>query len=165
MKKLTLIAALMLCFALSLTACSSYRNDVPVNDLTNAVLNAVSTQGGFTAADADYVSLEFAAPDTITANVSEWIICASTSQSTVDEFGIFRVGDGGDANAVKAEVQAYVDALQVKLEVFLEAYDPAEKPKLENAQVFVFGDYVVFTMLTEADTTAATNAIKAALEK
>ena len=165
MKKLTLIAALLLCFALSLTACDSYRNDVAVNDLTTAVLNAVSTEGGFTAADADYVSLEFATPDTISANVQEWMICASTSSQTVDEFGIFRVKDGGDVNAVKAEVETYVQTLQVKLEVFLEMYDPAEKTKLENAQIFVFGDYVVFTMLTDADTTATTNAVKTALEK
>ena len=166
MKKLTLIAAMLLCLSLCFTACgNTYRNDVPVNDLTSAVLNAVSTEGGFTAADADYVSLEFTTPATISANVQEWTICASTSSQTVDEFGIFRVKDGGDVNAVKAEVQTYVQALQVKLEVFLEMYDPAEKSKLENAQVFVFGDYVVFTMLTDADTTAATNAVKAALEK
>ena len=166
MKKLTLIAAMLLCLSLCFTACgNSYRNDVPVVDVTSAVLNAVSTEGGFTAADADYVSLEFAKPDTISANVQEWMICASTSSQTVDEFGIFRVKDGGDVNAVKAEVETYVQALQVKLEVFLEMYDPAEKAKLENAQVFVYGNYVVFTMLTDADTTAATNAIKPALEK
>ena len=165
MKKLTLIAALLLCLALSLSACSSYRSDVAVSDLSSAVLGAVSTQGGFTATDADYVSLEFTAPDVITANVQEWMICATTSSQTVDEFGIFRVKDGGDVNAVKAEVENYVQALQVKLEVFLEMYDPAEKTKLENAQVFVYGNYVVFTMLTDADTTAATGAVKTALEK
>ncbi len=165
MKKLTMIAAVLLCLTFILGACDSYRNDVAVTDLTSAVLESVSTQGGYTAADADYVSLEFATPDTVTANVQEWTVCASTSSSTVDEFGIFRVKDGGDVDAVKKEVETYVQALQVKLEVFLDMYDPAEKTKLENAQVFVFGNYVVFTMLTEADTTAATNAIKTALEK
>ncbi len=165
MKKLTLIAAMLLCLALTLSACSSFRTDVAVSDLSSAVIGAVSTQGGFTATDADYVSLEFTSPDVITANVQEWIICASTSSQTVDEFGIFRVKDGGDVNAVKAEVEKYVQALQVKLEVYLDMYDPAEKTKLENAQVFVYGNYVVFTMLTDADTTAATGAVKAGLEK
>ena len=165
MKKLTLIAAMLLCLALTLSACSSFRTDVAVSDLSSAVIGAVSTQGGFTATDADYVSLEFTAPDTITANVQEWMICASTSSQTVDEFGIFRVKEGGDVGAVKAEVEKYVQALQVKLEVYLDMYDPAEKTKLENAQVFVYGNYVVFTMLTDADTTAATGAVKAGLEK
>lgn len=165
MKKLTLIAAMLLCLALTLTACSSYRNDVAVTDLTPVVLEVVSTQDGYVSADADYVSLEFKTPSVIDANVAEWMICASVSQTTVDEFGIFRVKEGGDVNAVKAEVETYVQILQVKMEVFLDMYDPAEKTKLENAQVFVFGDYVVYTMLTDADTTAATNAIKAALEK
>ena len=165
MKKLTLIAAVLLCLSLSLTACTSYRNDVAVTDLTSSVLEVVSTYDGFVAADADYISLEFANPSVIESNVSEWTICASKSQITVDEFGIFLVKNGGDVNAVKAEVETYVQMLQVKMEAFLEMYDPAEKTKLENAQVFVFGDYVVFTMLTDADTTAATGAIKTALEK
>lgn len=165
MKKLTIAAALLLILTLSLAACNSYRSDVAVNDLVTPVLEAVSTQGGFLAADADYVSLEFENPTTIDSNVSEWMICASSSPITVDEFGIFRVKDGGDVDAVKAEVEKYVQALQVKLEVFLENYDPAEKPKLENAQVFVYGNYVVFTMLTEADTAAATGAIQTALKK
>ena len=164
MKKLTLIAAMLLCLALTLSACSSYRTDVAVSDLSSAVIGAVSTQGGFTATDADYVSLEFTSPDVITANVQEWIICASTSSQTVDEFGIFRVKDGGDVNAVKAEVEKYVQALQVKLEVYLDMYDPAEKTKLENAQVFVYGNYVVFTMLSDADTTAVQNAVQNGLK-
>jgi hypothetical protein len=113
--------------------------------------------------ESDYVSIEFSKPDVIDSNVQEWMILASSSQSTVDEFGIFRVKEGGDTNAVKAEVEDYVQYMQVKLEVYLEMYDPAEKTKLENAKVTVLGNYVVFTMLTEADTDACMDAIKGAL--
>ena len=49
MKKLTLIAAVLLCLSLSLTACTSYRNDVAVTDLTSSVLEVVSTYDGFVA--------------------------------------------------------------------------------------------------------------------
>ena len=163
MKKLIMIAALMLCPLLCLCACTSYRNDVAVSDISSAVLNAVSTQGGYAAMESDYVSIEFSKPDVIDSNVQEWMILASSSQSTVDEFGIFRVKEGGDTNAVKAEVEDYVQYMQVKLEVYLEMYDPAEKTKLENAKVTVLGNYVVFTMLTEADTDACMDAIKGAL--
>ena len=160
-----MIAALLLCFACMISACSSVRDDVAVKDISTAVLGKVSTQGGFTAADTDYVSLEFAQPGVIDSNVSEWIICASTSSQTVDEFGIFHVKQGGDVSAVKNEVQAYVQSMQVKLEVYLDMYDPAEKTKLENAQVTVFGNYVVYTMLSDADTTACTSAISDALSE
>lgn len=165
MKKITLIAALLLCLAMTLTACDSYKSDVEVLDLSSAVLNSVGTQGGFTAMDNDYVALEFAKPDVISANVDQWTICASTSSQTVDEYGIFRVKEGGDVNAVKAEVESYVQSMQVKLEVYLDMYDPAEKTKLENAQVTVFGNYVVYTMLDDADTTAANKAVKTELGK
>lgn len=163
MKKLTLIAALLLCLAMSLNACSSYRDDVAVNDITSAIINNVSTQGGFTATDADYVSLEFANPDVISANVSEWMICASTSSQTVDEFGVFHVKNGGDIDAVTDEIWDYLHAQQVKLEVYLEKYDPAEKPKLQNVQISTYGNYIVYTMLNESDTAATQVAVKDAL--
>ena len=165
MKKLTFIAALLLCLCTLLNACSSYRDDVSVNDITAAVLNSVSTVDGYTAADADYISLEFSNPDAINSNVSEWMICASTSSQTVDEFGIFHVKADGDISAVKQEVESYVQALQVKLEVYLENYAPSEKTKLQNAQVFVFGNYVVFTMLTDEDTAAVKTAVQTSLKK
>ena len=164
MKKITLITALLLCLIMSLNACASYKNDVAVNDLTTEVLGAVSTQGGYAAMDDLFLSLEFANPDLIKSDVSEWMICASNSQTTVDEFGIFHVKDGGDAEAVKAEVWDYVQATQVKLEVFLDMYEPAEKTKLENAQIEIVGNYVVYTILTDEDTAAAMDAIKAKLK-
>ena len=121
MKKLTIAAALLLILTLSLAACNSYRSDVAVNDLVTPVLEAVSTQGGFLAADADYVSLEFENPATIDSNVSEWMICASSSPITVDEFGIFRVKDGGDVDAITASTitsRAYVNGLALACQVF-----------------------------------------------
>ena len=163
MKKLTFAAALLLCLSLCMTACSSFRDDVPVSDLTTAVFGAVATQGGFTAADADYVSLEFGNPDVISQNVSEWMICASTSSQTVDEFGIFHVKDGADLDAVKQEIWDYMEATKIKLEVYLEMYEPSEKDKLYNSQLTICGNYIIYTFLTDADTTACTTAVKDAL--
>ena len=165
MKKITLIATLLLCLSMCLSACSSYRDDVAVNDIATEILNSVSTQGGYTSMDELFLSLEFANPSLIESDVSEWMICASNSQTTVDEFGIFHVKEGGDVDAVKAEVWDYVQATQVKLEVFLDMYEPAEKTKLENAQIEVYGNYVVYTILTQEDTTAATKAVKSELGK
>ena len=163
MKKIIMITAMLLCLVMSLNACSSIRDDVPVSELTSAVLGAVSTQGGFTAADADYVSLEFGNPDVISQNVSEWTICASTSSQTVDEFGIFHVKDGADLDAVKQEIWDYMEATKIKLEVYLEMYEPSEKDKLYNSQLMICGNYIIYTFLTDADTTACTTAVKDAL--
>ena len=79
MKKITLITTLLLCLMMTLNACSSYRDDVAVNDLTSEILNSVSTQGGYTAMDELFLSLEFANPSLIESDVSEWMICAFSS--------------------------------------------------------------------------------------
>ena len=165
MKKLTLITALLICLVICLNACTSYRDDVAARDIAPTALDSLSTVGGFTALDELFLSLEFSNPELIESDVSDWVIYSSSSTTSVDEFGIFHVKADGDLNAVKAEVTAYVEATQVKLQVFLEKYEPAETTKLENAQIEVYGNYVVYTLLTQEDTTAATKAVKTELGK
>ena len=165
MKKLISISLILLSLVLCLSACNaSYRDDQTSVQVADQMLAAITVAGGCTAVDSDYVSLEFPSAATVTDAVSDWCIYSSTSSSTVDELGVFHVKDGQSTADVKKAVEEYVQSMQVKLEVYLDMYDPAEKGKLENAQVFVFGNYVIFTMLSESDTaavkTAAENLLK-----
>ena len=162
MKKITLITTLLLCLMMTLNACSSYRDDVDVNDLTSEILNSVSTQGGYTAMDELFLSLEFANPSLIESDVSEWMICASNSQSTVDEFGIFHVKDG-EAETMKAICEAYIAKSKDRW-VAQANYIASEHPKMEGAEIRIFGNYVVYTMLTEADKAIAFDAVESALK-
>ena len=164
MKKLTLITALLICLVICLNACTSYRDDVAARDIAPTALESLSTVGGFTALDELFLSLEFSNPELIESDVSDWVVYSSSSTTSVDEFGIFHVKADGDLDAVKAEVTAYVEATQVKLQVFLEKYEPAETTKLENAQVFVYGNYVVYTILLDEDTAAVKTAVQDALK-
>ncbi len=166
MKKLIYISLILLSLVLCLSACNaSYRDDQSAKQVADAMLAAINVAGGCTAVDSDYVSLEFPDASAIDSSVSDWCIYPSTSSATVDEFGVFHVKDGQDVGAVKAAVEQYVQSMQVKLEVYLNMYDPAEESKLDNAQVFVYGNYVLFTMLSESDTAAVKSAAESLLKE
>ncbi len=166
MKKLITISLLILSLALCLSACNvSYRDDATSKEVADKMLGSVSIDGGCDSTDSDYVSLEFPSAGTVESSVSDWYIYASKSTVTVDEFGVFHVKSGQDVNAVKKAVEEYVQYMQLKLEVYLQTYDPAETVKLENAEVFVCGNYVIYTILSENDTAAVKSAAEDLLKE
>lgn len=166
MKKLISISLILLSLLLCMSACNaSYRDDQTAKQVADEMLAAINVAGGCTSVDSDYVSLEFPDADAVNASVSDWCIYPSTSSITVDELGVFHVKAGENVGAVKTAVEQYVQSMQVKLEVYLDTYDPAEKSKLENAQVFVYGNYVIYTMLSESDTAAVKSAAEALLKE
>lgn len=166
MKKLISISLILFSLVLCMSACNaSYRDDQTAKQVADTMLAAVSVSGGCTAVDSDYVGLEFPDASAVNASVSDWCIYPSTSSATVDEFGVFHVKDGENVDAVKSAVEQYVQSMQVKLEVYLNMYDPAEETKLDNAQVFVYGNYVIYTMLSESDTAAVKSAAESLLKE
>lgn len=166
MKKLIPMTLILLALSLCLGACgASWRDDATSAQVADAMLGAISIDGGCSAVDSDYVSLEFPDSSAVTDAVSDWCIYPSKSSSTVDEFGVFHVKAGQSTADVKKAVEDYVQSMQLKLEGYLNMYDPAEKVKLENAQVFVFGNYVIYTMLSEQDTAAVKDAAENLLKQ
>lgn len=165
MKKLIPVILSILLLSICLSACNqtSYRDDIDAVNVAGEMLHYANIEGGCSAADSDHVALEFPSADVVEQSVSDWWIYVSTSSSTVDEFGVFHVKDGQDVNAVKAAVEEYVQAMKVKLEVFLDSYEPAEKTKLDNALVKVYGNYVIYTMLSEQDTADVHNMLSSYL--
>jgi hypothetical protein len=168
MKKITSILLCLLALTLCLCSCQdkkNYRDDLSSDLVAGEMLHYVNIEGGCTTPDNDYVSLEFPNPSAVEGKVADWWIYASISSKTVDEFGVFHVKSGEDVQAVKSAVDEYVQYMKVKLEVYLEIYEPSEKAKLENTQVKVFGNYVVYTMLSQDDTTAVYDMLDGYLEQ
>ena len=68
-----------------------------------------------------------------------------------------------DAKAVKGFAENYLTAKAAQLKPLLESYNPTEMPKLDNATVTVMGRYVVYTILSSADTATAGSTAEKAL--
>lgn len=145
----------------TLVSCSTagkYKDDVSLDQLREAVINAVPENNGYTLMGKDYVSLEFSKGSDITENTSGYCIFASTTSSNVNECGIFIVN--GDKAKVKAAVEEYLNSQVAKLRSMLQMYSESELAKLDEAKVTVYGNYVIYTIFSKEQTKSALNAIE-----
>ena len=81
--------------------------------------------------------------------------------NVVDEYGVFRAKDADAAKELEKQAKDY---LANRLETWMDEYMPEEKPKVENAECRVFGNYVVYAILSDANRSAAFKAVEAALK-
>lgn len=164
---LLLALLLLLSAALFLTACGS--TEVPdidasaatvMNSLKNALpdpAGMVRVPSGFICESAfgeDYQKLLDACVD--------WEIDISDKQdSNINEVGVFRVENASDVKAVEKILKEYLKAQKLRLGDLLDSYNPAEKPKLDNAVVTVKGNYVIYSILSADDTKSVKSAFDA----
>ena len=84
-----------------------------------------------------------------------------TSGVGIDEYGIFRMKEESGIEGMKSAIQDYIDSAKLS---FNENYAPNEKPKLDNAEIRVFGKYVVYAVLSEDDKNVLFSALETALK-
>lgn len=160
MKK-TLI--LTLCLALALAAfagcggSASVRDDVAAADIALAVDGAISADS-MTNAPETYASTW----KLDVSDCSEYVIELNSKGVNIDEYGVFKAKDSGSVSAVKTALEDY---LQNRKDAWMSEYMPEEYPKLENAEVRVAGNYVMYAILSEADRSAAFSAFENSLKK
>ncbi|MBQ8399637.1 MAG: DUF4358 domain-containing protein [Clostridia bacterium] len=81
-----------------------------------------------------------------------------TGGSSFDEYGILHVAVPEDVESVKSAVEEYLKAKRE--DALYRSYFPGEEYKLDDAQVQVYGNYVVYGMLSEENRTALFNEVK-----
>ena len=160
MKKTTRAIALLTAFFALLSllcACGggkAARSDVPVEDLAAAVDKAIGSDK-YSTAEESYVrgrlQIDLGSCESYVVRLS----------GVVDEYGVFKAKDADAVKTLEKEVQDY---LKNRLETWMDEYMPEEKPKVENAECRVFGNYVVYAILSDSSRSAAFKAVDNALE-
>ena len=147
--------------AMALTACggADYRDDVSVNTIAATIQEKIPVPDGYYGPDSDYLSFYFEGTEGI---VTEYVIQFSATSTNINQFGIFHVKDG-EAESMKAICESYIETMN-KRWIAQANYIASEHPKMEGAEVRIFGNYVVYTMLTEADKAVAFSAVEDALK-
>ena len=170
--KYTLRALLCLLLALTLTlplaSCDSdkYRDDLTAAQLSNSVIDAIPSEDGWRQVSDKYISASSWGEDyaDYLEKVTEYrIMIADDDSNNVNEVGVFLCKSEKDAKAIKTFCENYLAAKTLQLKPLLESYNVAELPKLDYATVNVMGRYVMYTILSSADTTTAGSAMEKAL--
>ena len=81
--------------------------------------------------------------------------------TNINEYGIFLAKDADQAAALKDALDKY---LEYRESVWMDEYLPDEKPKLDNAEVWTQGNYVMYAILGESDRAAVRSAFQSCFE-
>ncbi len=81
--------------------------------------------------------------------------------TNIDEYGIFLGKDAEQAASLKAALETY---LEYRESVWMDEYLPEEKPKLDNAEVWQQGNYVMYVILGDSDRAAVKAAFLSCFE-
>ena len=159
---------LTLTLILPLISCDSgkYRDDLTATQLTDSITAALPAGDGWRQVSNAYISPSSWGEDyaDYLAKVDEYrILVSENSDMNVDEVGVFLCKTEKDVKAVKSFAENYLAAKTLQLKPLLESYNPDELPKLDNATVTVMGRYVIYTILSSADTATAGSAAESAL--
>lgn len=148
MKKLFVLG---LCVALLLIHCAcsakpQYRDDLSCEELMAELCRMVPTEGGYADLGAAHWSFYFNSDPP-----ADHCIHGSVLSEDINEIGILHAKNGTDPSELTALAENYLIALQEEKSSFIGSYAPKELPKLTEAQVRTFGNYVVFAILSKED--------------
>jgi hypothetical protein len=81
------------------------------------------------------------------AETADYSICFSTDGNNLSEFGIWHADNPKTAQEISTQLRRYLDESLIKNKSFYDSYIPEETPKLRDAEVRVFGNYVAYAIL------------------
>ena len=134
----------------TLTSCSqqkSYANDLPCAELMDAVEDQIPVDFGYETFSGDHLRYYFED----TKRPDDHCLRYSVRSEDINEFGIFHAPDDAAREELKRLTEGYLETLKSDQQAFIASYAPEELPKLERAEVRVFGNYVAYAILSDDD--------------
>jgi len=166
MKKNTISLVLCTVLILSLLAAcagaggskSAYRDDVPVSEIGAAIDTELESGPDMIELSETYIdgSMKMDVSD-----FEEYCVKIATKGVSIDEYGVFKGLDAKHAKTIEAAAKDY---LKSRIDTWMSEYRPEEYPKLENAEVRVCGNYVMYAILSDSERAAAFDTFEASLK-
>ena len=144
------IPVLLLSLGLLLGACGNApRNDVSLADLSAAIESKIEDSGNLVSPGENYIR---GSMNLDPQNLGEYVIKICSMGTNINEYGVFKAENETDAQSLAASLEAY---LAERNEAWMPEYLPDQYPKLKDAAVKQNGVYVLYTILTDAERSAA----------
>ena len=160
-KRTLSIILLALIFLLPSCKKKEYQNEVSCYDLCEAIIAAEDDTHEYEAYGEDYVKYFFED----TSLHDDFRIIYSRESEDIDELGIFHADTKQKTDELLHLVEEHISSYQKEQRSFISSYAPEELPKLDNAEIKVFGNYVVYAIMDEDDKKEAFSVIERKLKK
>ncbi len=149
MKNFFLSAISLILIILLLSGCTNkmaYRDDIACKTITEAVTNTIPVPDGYAEYDEEY--LRFMIKETSLHD--DFSIYYSTEANDINEIGVFHCPDEQSANTLEETMTLYIEEQKTVQRSFIQSYAPQEIPKLEDAEVRRYGNYVIYLVLDKS---------------
>ena len=155
-----LIAAfLLLSLLLCLCACGAkYRDDVPMSRFT-ALIDARMGGSELAEMNSGYIS---GAMHLDPNSFGGYVVKLNAKGVNIDEYGVFRAPENGKVSDVKDAIEGYQ---KLRRDTWMKEYMPEEKPKLDSAEVKVYGNYVLYVIAADDVRSAVYEDVEKLLKK
>lgn len=164
-----LIASLAILMLFSLASCQKQDQyaDVEPEILIQKGLSALGDGVKYTEVEDEeyYLSDYFTEPEWV--DDSEIYVAVNQAQGSgynINEVGIFEV-EGNHSSDMRQKLRSYLEDSYKNNQSWYDSYMPEETPKLRDAEVKVFGKYVVYAILNKEDRAAFFDAVENELLK
>ena len=151
MKRIYLFAILIALILPFFASCSEqkYSDTVSCQELGNATKSLLAKQNllEYELYDDMHIKYNFDA----TEIHDDSFIFYSAEVENIDEVGIFHTENKEHATAIASLAEKYISNMQKDQRAFIESYAPAEITKLDDARVYIMGNYVIYTILSPND--------------
>ena len=162
MKRTALLLLLVCCTLLgSCSKTTAYTDDLPCSELMDAVEDQIPVDFGYETFGGDHIRYYF--EDTELPDDS--CLRYSVRSEDINEFGIFHAPDEAAKEEIKHLTERYLEQLKADQSAFIASYAPEELPKLENAEVKTFGNYVAYAILSDENRKLVFDTIEKKLTK
>ena len=144
---------ILLLIVMLLSSCSqkekNYADDVPCSELADSVEEQIPVDFGYETFGREHLRYYFED----TKRHDDVCLRYTVRSEDIGEFGIFHAPDAEAREELQDLCEDYLEELREEKSAFIESYAPEEVPKLTDAEVRVFGNYVVFAILSESERT------------
>ena len=155
--KRTIPTLLLLACLVSCTAVRAYTDDVDAENVAEHMIAALGAQDTFMEADDDLYDYYFGEHAAYHL-VDDASMMFSREETDVSELGVFEAEREADVPAVRDMVKAYLDDRTATLRAFAANYSSEDLQTIDHAGIQVYGRYVVYYILSEADQAVALEA-------
>ena len=164
-KKLWILSFFLLTSALlSLPSCrasADYADDLSCAQLMDAVVEKIPVDFGYESFGDDHLRYYFedtSLPDDVCLRYS-------VLSEDINEIGIFHTPSADAREEIEDLAEEYLEELREDKRAFIASYAAGELPKLDRAEIRVFGNYTVYAILNDEDRALAFETIAAMLTK
>jgi hypothetical protein len=139
-----LSSLIALALALGLYSCAAdYADDMDCSEIGRSLADRLDDGQEYTEFESTHREYYF----DDTEHYDDCSLLYSRDVNDVSEIGVFHAPDAGSAQELAEDCREYLDDLRTSTRAFVESYAPEELPKLDNAEVRRFGNYVAYAIL------------------